>query len=378
MRRSIVVILLVVVVVLAASGALFFSRRGGSAQSQGPLFKLIPVQRGTFALTVSASGMIEPINRVEIRSKASGQIMELPIEAGQIVNGGDLIARLDATDAAADLKRAEAELEISEIEARQTERELARQKQLFEQDLISVAVLEVAELAASRARANLLLARTELQRAQELFDDTVIRSPVGGTVLQKAVEEGQIISSATSSASGGTVLATVADMGRVQVTAAVHEIDIGRIRTGMIASVVANAYADDEFTGTVVRIAPEAEVIQNVTQFDVLIEAENPDGLLKSGMNCSVTIELLRKEDVLLIPLWALKGLDDPEGGLAVSVKTATGFEERDVQIGLKDLGVAEVLEGLSEGDEVRVSLTSRSWDDNQRLQDRIRSNRSF
>jgi HlyD family secretion protein len=376
MRRSILVIL--VVVVLAASGAFFFSRRGGSAQSQGPLFKLIPVQRGTFALTVSASGMIEPINRVEIRSKASGQIMELPIEAGQIVNGGDLIARLDATDAAADLKRAEAELEISEIEARQTERELARQKQLFEQDLISVAVLEVAELAASRARANLLLARTELQRAQELFDDTVIRSPVGGTVLQKAVEEGQIISSATSSASGGTVLATVADMGRVQVTAAVHEIDIGRIRTGMIASVVANAYADDEFTGTVVRIAPEAEVIQNVTQFDVLIEAENPDGLLKSGMNCSVTIELLRKEDVLLIPLWALKGLDDPEGGLAVSVKTATGFEERDVQIGLKDLGVAEVLEGLSEGDEVRVSLTSRSWDDNQRLQDRIRSNRSF
>ena len=376
MRRSILVIL--VVVVLAASGAFFFSRRGGSAQSQGPLFKLIPVQRGTFALTVSASGMIEPINRVEIRSKASGQIMELPIEAGQIVNGGDLIARLDATDAAADLKRAEAELEISEIEARQTERELARQKQLFEQDLISVAVLEVAELAASRARANLLLARTELQRAQELFDDTVIRSPVGGTVLQKAVEEGQIISSATSSASGGTVLATVADMGRVQVTAAVHEIDIGRIRTGMIASVVANAYADDEFTGTVVRIAPEAEVIQNVTQFDVLIEAENPDGLLKSGMNCSVTIELLRKEDVLLIPLWALKGLDDPEGGLAVSVKTATGFEERDVQIGLKDLGVAEVLEGLSEGDEVRVSLTSRSWDDNQRLQDRIRSSRSF
>jgi len=237
--------------------------------------------------------------------------------------------------------------------------------------------VDAAELAASRAGAELLLARAELQRAQDRFEDTVIRSPVDGTVLDRAVEEGQIISSATSSASGGTVIASIADMRRVQVTAAVNEIDIGRIEPGMESTIVADAYPERRFTGRVIRIAPEAKIVQNVTLFDVLIEVENP-GLLKSGMNCQATIELLRRDDVLVVPVEALVEPTRGGGEVTVQVASAAGLEERAVKLGLRNWRVAEVLEGLQEGDEVRVSLRSRAFSEAEELQDRIRRSRGF
>jgi HlyD family secretion protein len=366
---------LVVVAILVVR----FTRATEGEEQQREAFRSVTVERGTFELTVTASGVIEPIRRIEIRSKASGQVVELPIEEGEEVAKGSLIARLDATDARADLERAKANVEIAEIEQRQKGHDLDRQRGLFDQTLVSETEVDAAELQASRARAELILARAELQRAQDRFEDTVIRSPVGGTVLQRAVEEGQIISSATSSASGGTVIASIADMRRVQVTAAVNEIDIGRIEPGMESDIVADAYPRRSFTGRVVRIAPEAKVVQNVTLFDVLIEVENP-GLLKSGMNCQSRIELLRKDDVLLVPVEALAEPErgDRDGEVTVQLATPIGFEERAVKLGLRNFRVAEVVDGLDEGDEVRVSLTSRAYSDAQRLQDRIRRTRGF
>jgi HlyD family secretion protein len=366
---------LVVVAILVVR----FTRATEGEEQQREAFRSVTVERGTFELTVTASGVIEPIRRIEIRSKASGQVVELPIEEGEEVAKGSLIARLDATDARADLERAKANVEIAEIEQRQKGHDLDRQRGLFDQTLVSETEVDAAELQASRARAELILARAELQRAQDRFEDTVIRSPVGGTVLQRAVEEGQIISSATSSASGGTVIASIADMRRVQVTAAVNEIDIGRIEPGMESDIVADAYPRRSFTGRVVRIAPEAKVVQNVTLFDVLIEVENP-GLLKSGMNCQSRIELLRKDDVLLVPVEALAEPErgDRDGEVTVQLATPIGFEARAVKLGLRNFRVAEVVDGLDEGDEVRVSLTSRAYSDAQRLQDRIRRTRGF
>lgn len=366
-------------VIVGAAAAVRLTRVTEGEEARGDAFRVVAVERGTFDLTVTASGVVEPIHRIEIRSKASGQVVELPIEEGEDVEKGALIARLDATDARADLERARANVEIGEIEERQKNHDLERQQGLFDQTLVSESEVDAAELAASRARANLVLARAELQRAIDRFADTVIRSPLHGTVLQRAVEEGQIISSATSSASGGTVIASIANMRRVQVTAAVNEIDIGRIEPGMESTIVADAYPRRSFTGLVVRIAPEAKVVQNVTLFDVLIEVENP-GLLKSGMNCKATIELLRKDDVLLVPVEALTEPErgDRGGDVTVRVATPTGFEERSVKLGLRNWRFAEVVEGLEEGDELRVSLDSRAFSDAEQLQDRIRRTRGF
>jgi HlyD family secretion protein len=367
------------IVVVGVAAFVRLGRVTEGEEARGEPFRLVAVERGTFDLTVTASGVVEPIRRVEIRSKASGLVLELPIEEGQHVRRGDLIARLDATDATADLERARANVGIAEVEERQKSHDLERQRGLFERTLVSEAEVDTAELAASRARADLVLAQTELRRASERFDDTVIRSPVDGTVLQRAVEEGQIISSATSSASGGTVIASIADMSRVQVTAAVNEIDIGRIEPGMEGTIVADAFPQRTFPGRVIRIAPEAKVVQNVTLFDVLVEVENP-GLLKSGMNCLATIELLRKDGVLLVPVEALieSRREGPREGVFVQVQTPAGFEERAVKLGLRNWRVAEVVEGLAEGDSLRVSLQSRAFSDAQEFQDRIRSQRSF
>jgi hypothetical protein len=124
-------------------------------------------------------------------------------------------------------------------------------------------------------------------------------------------------------------------------------------------------------------------VVQNVTLFDVQVEVENP-GVLKSGMNCLATIELQRKDGCLLVPVEALieARRDGPRetthDGTLVRVATPGGFEEREVKLGLRNWRVAEVVEGLAEGDSLRVALESRSFSDAQEFQDRIRSQRSF
>jgi HlyD family secretion protein len=345
-------------------------------------YRLVTVRRGPLELSVNATGVVEPVNRVEIKSKASGEVLELPIVEGQHISRGELIARLDATDARADLARAKADLEIAQIELRQTEREEQRQRELFDKKIVSEVDLDNSALATARARASLLRAQTEAERTQERFDDTTVRAPQGGIVLQKAVEKGQIISSATSSVSGGTLIAAIADMSRVQVTAAVNEIDIGRIRVGMKADILADAYPQRQFTGMVVRIAPEAKVVQNVTQFDALIEVENPEGILSSGMNCNVTVQLLRKDEALLAPAEALQALPPgtrgPTEERTVLVKTPAGFEERAIKVGIHSGSDVEVLDGIKEGDQLKVALASRAFADQQQMQDRMRQNRPF
>jgi HlyD family secretion protein len=183
--------------------------------------------------------------------------------------------------------------------------------------------------------------------------------------------------------SGGTLVAAIADMSRVQVIAAVNEIDVGRVRPSMEATIVADAFPESSFTGLVTRIAPEARVVQNVTQFDVLIEVENPEQLLRSGMNCNVTIVLSRKEDVLAVPLEAVQ---EPAAGKpgepTVIVVTAQGSEERPVALGERNGGMVEIVQGLSEGEEIRVSLASRAWTESlaetERAQERVRQTQGF
>jgi HlyD family secretion protein len=166
------------------------------------------------------------------------------------------------------------------------------------------------------------------------------------------------------------------------VTAAVNEIDIGRIRVGQQAEVIPDAFAQRRFHGTVIRIAPEAKIVQNVTQFDVLVEVENPDGILASGMNCTVTILLTRKDDALIIPAEALQPLPPGTRGAVsertVLLRSAEGFEERAVQTGMRSGTDVEVLSGLAEGDELKVIMSSRAFAENQMMQDRLREQRSF
>ncbi|HEX9653430.1 MAG TPA: efflux RND transporter periplasmic adaptor subunit, partial [bacterium] len=343
-------------------------------------YKEMTVQYGDFDITVTASGTVKPIDRVEIKSKASGRIEELAIEVGDFVKKGSLISRLDQKDERAELEQAQANLAIAEAELKQARHTYDRRDQLFAKGLVSEEELGQIELSLATAKGKLLQAQTALERAQESFAESIVKAPIDGIILQKYVEEGQIIASGVNNVGGGTPIADIADMRSVHIEAGIDEIDIGKIRPGQEAIVIAEAYPQRRFRGKIVRLAPEARVEQNVTLFDVIIEVENGDGLLKSGMNANVEISIVNKESLLLVPTIALqqpKGRGKPTAR-TVLLKQGIEFRPQDIEIGLMSFKDAEVISGLKEGDVVGVPMTSRLKTESDRMEQRIRERTSF
>ena len=375
-------LIILAAVALAATAFFFFrSNTARTATREGAKFKEMEVTRGTFEIVVTANGTVKPIDRVEVKSKASGQIVELPVEQGDFVKTGALIARLDQKDERAAVEQARANLDIAEAELKQAKRNYDRRDQLFQKGLVSEEELGEIELALATAKGKLVQAKTTLERAEERLSEAVVRATIDGVILQKYVEEGQIIASGVSNVGGGTPIVDLADMTAVHVEAGVDEIDIGKIKEGQKALVIAEAFPQMRFKGEIVRISPEARIEQNVTLFDVVIKVENTDGRLKSGMNATAEITIIRKENVLLAPAIALNMPQERDGSRNLRVvmrKQGDGYVQQQVEIGLSNFRQTEILSGLNEGDMVAVPLTSRLKEENDRMESMLRSSRSF
>src|SRR5690606_33827778 len=161
-------------------------------------------------------------------------------------------------------------------------------------------------------------AETNLELARERLGDVIIRAPIDGTIIQKDVEVGQIIASASQSISGGTTLFLMADLSEMQVRTLVDETDIGRIAAGLPAQVTVEAFPGRIFAGEVLKIEPQAVVEQNVTMFPVLVRLDNREGLLKPGMNAEVRIEIARRDDAVTVPNAAVVAMRDAMAAGAV------------------------------------------------------------
>jgi len=372
------------ILILGAIAITLINRGDGNASDEGPAMKEVQAHLGTFQIVVSASGVVQPIDRIEIKSKASGEIVELAVEEGDVVKKGDLIARLDQKDERAALAQAEADRDIAQAELKQAQRTFDRRERLYESQLISEEERDAIELTLATAKGKVIQATTTLDRAKERFAEAVVRSPIDGVILQKYVEEGQIIASGVSNVSGGTPIVDVADMSSVYIEAGIDEIDIGKVRVGQEATVVADAFPNAGFQGNVIRLAPEARVDQNVTLFDVVVAVRNPEGQLHSGMNSEIEITIERREDVLLIPSMALQQFPPPGAArqnpkeASVLLKEGDRFVRHPIEIGPTNFADVVVLSGLGEGDILGVPMTSRLKQENEQLEERIRSSRSF
>jgi HlyD family secretion protein len=370
-----------VIVVIATSVYLYRTGRSGESQDKSLAYKEYAVKRGTFTSVVSADGSVVPIDRVEIKSKASGRVEELPVEAGDFVSRGSLICRLDQTDVRADMDQAQADLEIAQAEIVQAQNTYDRREQLFKKQLISQEEFDQVTLQLAQAKGKLVGAQTALDRTRTRMDETVVTAPIDGVILQKYVEIGQIIASGISNVGGGTRIADVADMRRVYIEAGIDEIDVGKVRIDQEATVVAAAYPSLIFSGKIVRIAPEARVVQNVTLFDIIIEVGNIDGKLKSGMNVNAEVTVVRDDNALLIPVLAMNEPKEASGSRnsrRVLVKQGDSFVPREIEIGLTNAGEALIVSGLTDGDTVGVPMTSRLKDENDRMEQEIKGSRGF
>ncbi|HZA99301.1 MAG TPA: efflux RND transporter periplasmic adaptor subunit [Gemmatimonadales bacterium] len=272
-----------------------------------PSYQAVPVERRDIVVSAQASGAVQPDTTVEVKSKASGEILELAVETGQTVKRGNLMVRVDPRIPRNAVAQAQADLEVAQARLTNASSQRRRADELFKSQSITEQEHEQALLDYANANAEVIRARVALDNAKDQLDDTNVRAPINGTIIEKQVERGQVISSPTNDVGGGTVLLKMADLNLVQIRTLVDETDIGKIQPEQRATVTVDAYPNRPFAGTVLKIEPQALTEQNVTMFPVLVRIDNKEGLLRPGMNAEVEIHVGRRDDVLAVPNAALR-----------------------------------------------------------------------
>jgi HlyD family secretion protein len=270
-------------------------------------YQAVPVERRDIVVSAQAAGTVQPDTTVEVKSKASGEILELAVETGQVVKRGDLMVRVDPRIPRNAVAQAQADLQVAQARLANASSQRRRADELFKSQSITEQEHEQALLDYANANAEVIRARVALDNARDQLDDTNVRAPINGTIIEKQVERGQVISSPTNDVGGGTVLLKMADLNLVQVRTLVDETDIGKIQPGQRATVTVDAYPNRPFAGTVLKIEPQALTEQNVTMFPVLVRIDNKGGLLRPGMNSEVEIHVGRRDEVLTVPNAALR-----------------------------------------------------------------------
>jgi len=291
---------------------------------------------------------------------------------------GAVLAAIDPRDVQNALDQAEADQQVAEVQFRTTHAKRERVEELRKANAMTQEEYESAVQAEASAQATLVRARTNLQLARVRSRDVQVSAPIAGTIIERPVEAGQIITSATANISGGTTLVKMADLSQMQVRAKVDETDIGRVAAGQEVRVSVDAYPGRTFAGQVLKIEPEAIIEQNVTMFPVLVTIDNREGLLKPGMNAKVSIDVVRRTHVLTVPTGAVVSVRGAASAAALlhlpeeaanrvasaSTDSTTPFGTREavvfVQTATSDASRLEprrVIAGASDG--VRTEITS-------------------
>ncbi len=275
------------------------------------MYQAVPVVQRDIVVSARAAGTVQPDTTVEVKSKASGEILQIMVETGQQVPRGQLMVKVDPRTARNTMDQTQAEFEVARAtlaNARATKR---RSDELYQSRSITETEYEAAQLTYANAIADSVRAVVSLENARIRLEDTDVRAPISGVIIEKNVERGQVISSPTNDVGGGTVLLKMADLSLVQVRALVDETDIGKIQPGLRATVTVEAFPNRPFEGTVLKVEPQAVTEQNVTMFPVLIRIQNREGLLRPGMNAEVEVHVGRRDQVMAIPNAALRTTRD-------------------------------------------------------------------
>src|SRR5688572_7399886 len=270
-----------------------------------------PVETRTIQVTVDAAGVVEPESTIEVKSKASGEVLAVHAETGDIVEAGSLLVEIDKRTPRNALSQTEAALTAAQARRRIAQTQMERAAALFKTQTLTQSDYEVTQLEFANAESQVVGARVAVENARITLEDTDVRAPITGTIIEKTVEPGTVIVSTTQNVSGGTTLMKMADLTTVQVRSRVDETDIGKIQPGMLTKVTVAAYPNQPFEGEVLKIEPQALVEQNVTQFSVLIKIANRGGLLKPGMNAEVQIQIANRDSVAAVPTAALRAETD-------------------------------------------------------------------
>jgi HlyD family secretion protein len=365
--------------------------RGGTKIDPSKLGK---VERGDLTKSVVATGKVEPITKVEIKSKASGIVKKLYVEAGDHVKAGQVLAELDRDEilatvrsqeaqlqsseanlnaAAADFKRAEVDAEAPDVPLlkRAYDRAIVMRKDGVISDSARDDAQKSYELAVNKqnvARAQLIVSkakvaqagadvqrqRANLSQLKEQLSYTTITAPIDGILLSRDVEIGDAVSSILVMGSAATLVMTIGDTSEVYVRGKVDESDIGKVYLGQPARIKVESFKDKTFTGKVTRISPMGAEKDNVTTFEVRVSITNPGGELKANMTANAEIILEEHKNVLHVPEAALVYDKDKKASVEIpDPRGKDGKKKIPVQVGISNGARTELLSGLKENDQV-------------------------
>ena len=356
--------------------------------------KLAKVEKGDLAKSVVATGKIEPITKVEIKSKASGIVKKLYVDYGDKVKKGQILAELDKEEIYARVEQARAQLEASSASANATRADLQRAKvdaegpdvpllkraydrangmakdgivsasalddaqKNYEMSLnkqnVAKAQLQVLQAKIGQAQAQVAQDRANLKQLEEQLGYTTIESPIDGIVLSRDVEIGDAVSSILVLGSSATLVMTLGDTSEVYVKGKVDESDIGKVYMSQPARIKVESFKDKTFTGKVTKISPMGVEKDNVTTFEVRVSINNPEGVLKANMTANAEVILEEHKNVLQIPEGSI--IYDKDKKASVEVPDPKGKEGKKkvaVNIGISNGAKTELLAGLKEGDQV-------------------------
>lgn len=368
-KKGIIIGVLIVALVVACLPLI-----KGKSNGKGMQLETAKASRVSITNSVTATGTVEPVIKVEVGTQVSGIIDKIYVDFNSVVSKGQLLAEMDKVNLQAELVSKEAELASARTEYEYQEKNYARSKTLHDKELISDTEFETATYNYEKAKSSYDRLRSDLTKVRRNLEYAIITSPIDGVVINRAVEEGQTVAAGFSTP---TLFTIANDLTQMRVIADVDEADIGQVEEGQNVRFEVDAYPEDVFEGQVTQVRLEATTTSNVVTYEVVISAYNPDLKLKPGLTANVTINTLERPNVLTIPSKALRFIPDEEQLQAMHIEVEDLSAEptpgkkmiwqrqgntlvsRMITTGATSNGMTEVLEGLSEGEEVVAGVAS-------------------
>ncbi len=326
------------------------------------------VERTNITTSITATGTIEPVTKVEVGTQVSGIISKIYVDYNSVVTKGQVIAELDRTNLQSELVSAQSNLQNAQSNLNYQKANYERYKTLYDKGLVSANDFENARLGFQQAQAQVRVQQQSVQKARTNLGYATITAPIDGVVLSKEVEEGQTVASAMTTP---TLFIIAKDLTDMRVIADIDEADIGGVQVGQRVSFTVDAFPDDTFSGSVTQVRQEATTESNVVTYEVVISAPNKDLKLKPGLTANVTIYTAEKSNVLAIPSKALRfapnenvlaedeKIIDCQAKNKVWVRQGKDFKAIAVTTGISNGTLTEVTGGLKAGQEIITEIAA-------------------
>jgi HlyD family secretion protein len=394
MKKKNIIILLSLILILAVILIRFFIKNGSN---QKVVIETVKASVGTILNTVTATGTIEPTERVEVGTQVSGVVQKIYVDYNSTVKKGQLIAELDKTLLKSQLNQSRVLLHAAQNDVTFQKKNYDRITALYEKGMVSQEDMDKALYSYQQAVTAEEKAKADLERARSNLGYASIYSPINGIILSRAVDEGQTVA---ASLNAPTLFTIARDLTKMEVRANVDEADIGQVQQGQRVTFTVDSYPQKTFDGRVSQVRLEPQVVSNVVTYTITIDAENPEQQLLPGMTASITIYTQEAQNVVTIPAKAIRfkpdwemmrdymkqqgisgekrksrgdGRGELSGGMnaqrpempkdqtRVWIKQEQRLRPVRIKTGLSDGSLIEVIEGLDEGAEVAVAMERKS-----------------